>query len=80
MNVEVRLFATLREHLPEGSDRTSTEIHLREGSTIVDVLAELGIPPEAAFLVLVNGHYESDKNRRLDHDCVLSVWPPIAGG
>ena len=80
MNIEVRLFATLRECLPAGSSRTSTQVDMPAGSTITDVLDELGIPVAKAFLVLVNGLYESNKDRQLDDGCVLSIWPPVAGG
>lgn len=80
MSIEVRLFATLREHLPVGSGRTSTELEMPAGSSVAEVLARLGIPVAKAFLVLVDGRYEADKQRRLDDGCVLSIWPPIAGG
>jgi len=50
------------------------------GSSVAEVLARLGIPVAKAFLVLVDGRYEADKQRRLDDGCVLSIWPPIAGG
>jgi molybdopterin converting factor small subunit len=80
LSVEVRLFATLREYLPSGSSRTSTRLELPTGASIADVLARLGIPPAKAFLVLVNGLYEADKDRRLKDGCVLSIWPPVAGG
>jgi molybdopterin converting factor small subunit len=80
MNVEVRLFATLRKYLPAGGERTRTIIELPAGSSVAEVFARLGIPGEAATLVLVNGRFEADRLRRLDADCVLSIFPPIAGG
>ncbi len=80
VNIEVRLFATLRKHLPAGSGRTGTVVVVPAGSTIADVIGALGIPIAAVFLVLVNGRYEADRQRQLDDDCTLSIWPPIAGG
>jgi sulfur-carrier protein len=80
MNVEVRLFATLRKYLPSGGERTRTIIELPAGSSVAEVFARLGIPGEAATLVLVNGRFEADRLRPLDADCVLSIFPPIAGG
>ena len=50
------------------------------GSSVADVLDKLGIPPAAAFLILVNGLYESDRGRKLDDGCAVSIWPPVAGG
>ncbi len=80
MTLEVRLFATLRRHLPPGSSRTSAQVEVPADASISEVLETLGIPLATAFLVLVDGHYEADRCRRLDDGCVLSVWPPIAGG
>ena len=80
MKVEVRLFATLRRHLPAGSSRTSAQVDVPAGASIAEVLETVGVPVAAAHLVLVNGIYQADKNRPLDEECVLSVWPPIAGG
>jgi molybdopterin converting factor small subunit len=80
VNIEIRLFATLRKHLPAGSSRTSVRLDLPGGASIADALGELGIPVAAVHLVLINGIYEADKERALDDGCVLSVWPPIAGG
>ena len=80
MNIEVRLFATLREYLPTGSERTCARIDMPACASIVDVLTKLGIPEAAAFLVLVNGSYEADRRRKLEDGNVLSIWPPIGGG
>jgi len=80
VNVEVRLFATLRKYLPAGSERTSAQVEVPAGASIADALTALGIPVEAVHLLLVNGIYEPDKDRRLEDGCVLSAWPPVAGG
>ena len=80
MHVEVRLFATLRKHLPSGNDGTTGHVDVPAGSSIADVLDRLDIPPAMASLMLVNGRYESDRHRKLEQGCVLSVWPPVAGG
>jgi sulfur-carrier protein len=80
MNIEVRLFATLRKYLPAGGERTRVIIDLPAGTSIAEVFTRLGIPAEAATLVLVNGRFEADRLRRLDAGCVLSIFPPIAGG
>ena len=80
MNVEVRLFATLRRYLPPGSDRTAAHLDLSDGASIADVLGKLAIPPQAVHLVLINGLYEADRSRQLTDGCVVSIWPPVAGG
>ena len=80
MIVEVRLFATLRDYLPPGGDRTGVQIETPDGASIADVISKLGIPARLAHLVLLDGRYEPDRRRRLKDGCVLSIWPPIAGG
>ena len=80
MNVEVRLFATLRAYLPAGSGRTTTQMDLPDTARVADVLGHLAIPPEQAALVLVNGRYEADQQRQLSDGSILSIWPHVAGG
>ncbi len=80
MTIEVRLFATLRRHLPPGSGRSSARIEVPVGASIAEVVGRLGIPLATAFLVLVDGRYEGDRGRRLEEGCVISIFPPIAGG
>ena len=80
MNVEVRLFATLRAYLPPGSSRTAAPLDLPAGSSIADVIDRLGIPHDQAALMLVNGIYEGDQRRQLEDGHVLSIWPHVAGG
>lgn len=80
MTVEVRLFATLRQYLPPGSERAATRIDVRDGASIDDVLACLGVPSDSAKLVLLDGRFEPDRRRPLRDGQVLSVFPPLAGG
>ena len=80
MNVEVRLFAMLRDYLPPGGDRTGVQIETPDGASIADVISKLGIPARLAHLVLLDGRHVPDRRRRLKDGCVLSIWPPIAGG
>lgn len=80
MNVEVRLFATLRRHLPPGGGRTAVRLDLAAGASVADALAHLGIPDGSPLIILLDGRYEADPRRALHDGCVLSVFPPIAGG
>jgi molybdopterin converting factor small subunit len=80
MDIEVRLFAQLRKYLPRDSSQGSTRIHMPDGATIADALAELGIPAGAAHMTLVDGLHEANIRQRLKDGCTLSVFPPMAGG
>ncbi len=76
MQVELKLFASLRKYQSKG-DRT--RIDLKETLTVGQLLQKKGVPLEEAPLVLVNGV-------RVDHDYQLrdgdavSVFPLIGGG
>lgn len=80
MSIEIRLFATLRAYLPPGSNKGSARLELPAGATVSDALASLRIPAATASLVLVDGRFEEDRQRRLGEGCVLSVFPAVAGG
>ncbi len=80
MNIEVRLFATLRSYLPAGGNGRCTRVELPAGAGVEEVCARLGIPSGAAAIVLVDGRYEEDRRRPLPDGCVLSIFPPVAGG
>jgi len=74
MEVEVRLFATLRL----GRFKTRT-LDVAEGATVRDVLREAGVPAEAVSLPLINGLY-SKLDQHLAPGDVVSAFPALGGG
>ncbi|MBI4495915.1 MAG: MoaD/ThiS family protein [Deltaproteobacteria bacterium] len=79
MQVEVKLFALFRDHLPPKSGPYSCKLELPEGTTIAQVLRDLKIPESIPAITLVNGvHRRMDE--ALQAGDVLSVFPPVAGG
>lgn len=80
MTIELRLFASLRKHLPPGSPRGKCTLELPDGATIGTVLARMQIPHASAHLVLVNGEHHRDLGSMLRDGDVLSIFPPVAGG
>ena len=54
MQIEVRLFANLREKLL-GARRGRASLEIVEGTTVWDLVAALEIPERQAQMVLVNG-------------------------
>ena len=80
MNIEVRLFATLRDYLPAGSASPVVRLDVTPGVSIADVLARLNIPPDEVALTVVNGRYERDRQQPLADGAVLSLWSHVAGG
>ncbi len=79
MKVEVRLFATLASFLPAHGRAGTAELELPEGSTVTEVTLCLGIPPDLARVVLVNGRDIGPEARLAARD-VVTIYPPLAGG
>jgi molybdopterin converting factor small subunit len=79
VRVEVRLFATLASFLPAHSRDGAAELELPEGSTVTEVTRCLGIPPDLARVVLVNGRDIGSEARLAARD-VVTIFPPLAGG
>ena len=79
MEIEVKLFATLRDYLPEGSSRFSCKMKIEGSTRVQDILTNLKIPEEMPKIILVNGIHGKKEQILKDGD-VLSVFPPVAGG
>jgi molybdopterin converting factor small subunit len=79
MEIEVKLFATLRDFLPEGSGRFSCKMEIDGKTRVQDILSKLKIPEEMPKIILVNGVH-GKKDQTLKEGDVLSVFPPVAGG
>ncbi len=83
MEITLKLFATLSDYLPEGSDKHSTRLEIIEGETAYGVLDRCRVPREVAHLVLLNGIYMQPDEREqsvLKEGDTLAVWPAVAGG
>ena len=79
IEIEVKLFATLRDYLPKGSGRFSCKIKVDGHTRIQDILSKLKIPDEIPKIILVNGIH-GKKEQVLKEGDVLSIFPPVAGG
>lgn len=74
MEVEVRLFASLRE-----GRFKQQKISLDNGILMKNLLQQLGISPDEVSVLLVNGRDVSFDQKLKDGD-VISIFPPIGGG
>jgi len=79
MEIEVKLFATLRDYLPKGSSRFSCKMGVDDSTRVQDILSRLKIPEEIPKIILINGVHGKKEQMLKDGD-VLSVFPPVAGG
>jgi len=80
IEVEVRLYATLRRYRPELKVGEALSLNLEEGTTVRQLLEEkLGIPSEVVKTVFVNGIAQELDHVLADGDRV-GIFPPVAGG
>ena len=79
MRIEVRLFANLAAFLPPHGRDGVAEFEIPDGSTVADVTRQLGIPPDLARVVLVNGRDAGSEAPLAPRD-VVTLFPPLAGG
>ncbi len=80
MQVRVKLMAALRSKLPPGSKGGVAVIDLDDGATVAMALAKVGIPTGHVHLVMVNGEQENNRERQIQNNDELTVFPPVAGG
>lgn len=84
MQVTLKLYASLVDHLPAESRQTHRlPLELPDGTTIAEVIGRQNLPQKLCHLVLVNGVYVAPDDRPLHalrQDDELAIWPPIAGG
>ena len=75
ITIDLRLFATLAEFLPENPE----SYQVSDKTTVAQLIVQLGLPDQDVKLIFVNG---IKKNR----DCVLKnndrvgMFPPVGGG
>jgi sulfur carrier protein ThiS len=83
MRITLKLFAALGKYLPPEAHKNQTEMEVPDGATPLDVMGLVGVPPEMAHLVLINGAFVAPPQRgdkQLAEGDSLAMWPPVAGG
>jgi molybdopterin converting factor small subunit len=79
IQVEVRLFATLRRHVPTLGMGEALMAEFAPGADLLDLFSHLGIPPDEVKQVFVN-YRAVPKDYVLQNGDRVSLFPPIAGG
>jgi molybdopterin synthase sulfur carrier subunit len=80
IEIEVRIFATLRKYVPGLRIGEALRLTLKEGTAVRELIEnELGIPPEAVKNVFVNGAVK-ENDHVLNSGDRVGIFPPIAGG
>lgn len=79
IEVELRLYATLRRYQPGLEPGEALVLTSVEGRTLRHLLEEMGLPPEEVKIAIVNGLVRGMDYLLADGDRV-GLFPPIGGG
>jgi len=79
IEVEVRLYATLRKYSPETGVGEPVILQMPEGASLADLLVRLGVPKSEMKTAFVNNRQQDEDYPLCDGDRV-AFFSPIAGG
>ena len=79
MKIELRLFASLRQYIPDNIGGEALIINVSDGTTIRDILRQFKVPEDVVKLVFLNGVHARMDDILKDGDR-LGIFPPVAGG
>lgn len=77
VSIFVRVYAELRHYLP--ADWQDGPVDLPPGTSVGDLLAFLGIPPEEIGLVSLDGRI-AQEDQPLNNASEARIFPPVGGG
>ncbi len=83
MRIRIKTAGLLGKYLPPGSGDNDAELEVAEGATPRDVMAQLGMPLDASYLVTLNGASVPTAERgirTLAENDRLAIMPPLKGG
>ena len=78
MELEVRLYATLRRYAP-ASPNGVIAVDVPEHSTVLDLVKNLEIDPAEIHLIMING-IGCEFERSLTNGDRVGLFPPVGGG
>lgn len=83
MRITFKTAGGMVKYLPTGCRGNSAEITVADGATPRDVMTQLDIPPDGAYLVTRNGEAVRTAMRdtvSLTEGDTLAIMPPLRGG
>jgi molybdopterin synthase sulfur carrier subunit len=81
VDVEIKIFATLRKYVPGLGIGEKLRLSLGDSTTLNQLVEQLGIPRSEIKVIMVNNYA-----RPTDYDYVLAdgdrlaIFPPVGGG
>ncbi len=83
MQITVKTGGRLGRFLPPGSAQNQGSVEVSPGATPSDVIRQLGMPEDGAYLVILNGTSVPKTERAsqtLAENDLLAIMPPLKGG
>lgn len=75
ITIELKLFVTLSQYLPDNSDC----LEIENGTTVEKLILDLGIPNDLVKLIFINGKKQNGSYQLKNNDRV-GLFPPVGGG
>lgn len=79
MEIEVRVFATLRKYLTIPHEQGTVKFYTEEGSKVKDIIQKLALPSQEITVIMVNG-VRREEEQLLKEGDRLALFPPVGGG
>ncbi|MFN2143888.1 MAG: MoaD/ThiS family protein [Anaerolineales bacterium] len=79
MEVEVRVFATLRRYMPELNIGEPRIVQVEPGTTLDQLRVQMGLPAEEVKIVMCNNLQADPEDLVRDGDRITYI-PAVAGG
>ena len=76
MKVKVKLMSIFSQYSKSDKDGNTS---VKDSGTVMDLVKELGLPPEQVRILTVNGR-QSDLNTVLSEGDTIFIFPPAMGG
>jgi sulfur-carrier protein len=79
MKINLNLYASLAEYLPDKARGNPSVLELSAGTTIKQLIEQLHIPLDIPRIIFLNGVHSPLEALLKDGDR-LGIFPPLAGG
>lgn len=79
IKVNVRLFASLREHVSDYDPDRGIDVEMEDGSTLEALVQNLRLPKNEASVIFINGALKKMTDPMNDQD-LIKIFSPLSGG
>jgi sulfur carrier protein ThiS len=79
MLIRVKLIATYQQHLPPGTQGNTTEMDVKPGITVAEVMTRFNIPLDDSSVIVLNG-LTVPLETALNEGDTIAAFSAIAGG